>query len=40
MSMEYCEECDKMIDLDIDSEHEHFEEINEVLYVRALNFAQ
>ena len=24
MRLEYCEECDKMIDLDYDSEHEHF----------------
>ena len=29
MSLEYCEECDKMIDLDTDSEHEHFEETKE-----------
>lgn len=26
MSLEYCDDCDKMIDLDTDSEHEHFEE--------------
>lgn len=26
MSMEYCHECDNMIDLDYDSEHEHFQE--------------
>ena len=25
MSMEYCEDCDKMIDLDYDLEHECFE---------------
>ena len=25
MSLEYCEECDKMIDLDYDLEHEHFQ---------------
>jgi len=30
MSMEYCEECDLMIDLDWDSEHEHFETLEEV----------
>jgi len=24
MSMEYCEECDRMIDLDWNAEHEHF----------------
>ena len=24
MSMEYCHECDNMIDLDYDLEHEHF----------------
>ena len=29
VSMEYCGECDRMIDLDIDSEHEHFEETKE-----------
>lgn len=26
MSLEYCEDCDKMIDLDYDSEHEHFDD--------------
>lgn len=26
MSLEYCHDCDKMIDLDIDCEHEHFRE--------------
>ncbi len=25
MSLEYCEDCDKMIDLDVDLEHEHFQ---------------
>ena len=29
MSMEYCEDCDRMIDLDYDSEHEHFMEDQE-----------
>ena len=24
MSLEYCHECDKMIDLDWNAEHEHF----------------
>ena len=24
MSLEYCSNCNKIIDLDIDSEHEHF----------------
>ena len=24
MSLEYCEDCNKNIDLDTDSEHEHF----------------
>ena len=24
--MEYCRECDRMIDLDSDAEHEHFDE--------------
>ena len=27
MSIEYCHECDRMIDLDYDSEHEHFQEV-------------
>ena len=27
MSMEYCEKCDNMIDLDYDSDHEHFIEL-------------
>lgn len=27
MSLEYCPECDKMIDLDFDVEHEHFQEL-------------
>ena len=26
MSLEYCHECDKMIDTDYDAEHEHFDE--------------
>ena len=26
MSMEYCWECDRLIDLDYDSDHEHFSE--------------
>ena len=25
MSMEYCPKCDRMIDLDYDCEHEHFQ---------------
>ena len=28
MSLEYCEECDRMIDLDVDLEHEHFNLVN------------
>ena len=24
MSLEYCHECDKMVDIDYDSDHEHF----------------
>ena len=26
MSMEYCEECDRMIDLDMDEHYVHFEQ--------------
>ncbi|KKL05081.1 hypothetical protein LCGC14_2609600 [marine sediment metagenome] len=29
MSMEYCKECDLMIDLDYNSEHEHTEDMIE-----------
>ena len=30
MSMEYCKECDRMIDLDYDCEHEHFQEMTKL----------
>ena len=31
MSMEYCHDCDKMIDLDTDSEHEPTLEVKEFI---------
>ena len=30
MSLEYCYDCDNMIDLDYDSDHEHFNELPEI----------